>query len=158
MANNGQEKSELFKPKLTEDQKKSIFAEYVSLHTKKEQRNFAKEKARELGVSDDTIGRVLNDRRRWDRYVKAMENEKMRELARAHAHLGDALDVQLSVIRNRDKYEGGGLIQYPMQAAVDLMNRLGFKAETKEAEGVNITFIGGGAPVTNMPERKDEAE
>lgn len=157
MANNGQAKEELFKVKLTEEQKKAVFAEYVSLHTKKEQRNFAKTKAKELGVSDDTIGRVLNNRRRWDKYVKTMEDEKLRELARAHAHLGEALDVQLSVIRDKDKYEGG-LIQYPMQAAADLMNRLGFKAETKEAEGVNITFVGGGAPVTNMPARKDETE
>lgn len=157
MANNGQTKEELFKAKLTEDQKKAVFAEYVGLHTKKEQRNYAKEKAKELGVSDDTIHRVLNDRRRWDRYVKALEDEKLRELARAHAHLGEALDVQLSVIREKDKYEGG-LIQYPMQAAADLMNRLGFKAETKEAEGVNITFVGGAIPATNMPARKDEAE
>lgn len=156
MANNGMEKDQLFKARLTESQKREIFAEYVHLHTKKEQRKYAKEKAQQLGVSDDTIHRVLNDRKRWERYLKAMEDEKLHELARAHAHLGEALDVPLSIIRDREKYEGSGLIQYPMQAATDLMNRLGLKADAKESEGVNITFVGGFAPATNMPVRRDD--
>ena len=158
MSNKRKSREEIFKPKLTEQQRREIFSEYVKLHTKNEQRAYAPLKAKELGVSDDTVRRVLNDQKRWDAYLKAVDNIKNREIARAYAHLGDALDVSLGVIRDKEKYEGSGLIQYPMQAATDLMNRLGLKAEAKESDGVNITFVGGCIPATNMPERKGEPE
>lgn len=157
-SNKGKTREELFAPKLTTRQKHEIFMEYVQLYTRKEQRAFAAQKAAELGVCRETIRRITGDKKRWDAYMKRCEDTRARELARAYAHLGDALDVPLSIIRDQEKYAGSGLVQYPMQAATDLMNRLNFKAETKESEGVTINFVGGGMPATNMPVRRNGEE
>lgn len=146
-----------FARKLTARQKDEVFAEYVGLYSRREQLHYPSRKAQELGVSYDTVKRIINDPKRWAKFKAKCERIYDREMARAYAHLPDALDVPLSIIRDADSYEGG-LKQYPLQAANSLMDRLNFRERSEDKSNVAITFTGGAPLTVNMPPPTEETE
>lgn len=139
-----------FEAKLTPEQKNEIFKKYVRA-TEEEQYHFARTESELRGVSRSCIQRIIRDKKRLRKYVEDRQVLFDMQTARMAAHLEDAVNVHLDIIKEASTYP----LAYKTTAqnsANALMDRIGFKPKRDEDAAMVITF----AVDPQMPSRTEE--
>ena len=101
--------------------------------SKEEQRHFARDRAPEYGVSRSCIQRIIRDKKRLQKYLEKRGRVFDLQTARMAAHLEDAVNVHLDIIKDAANYPHM-YKSVPQNSANALMDRIGFKAQKDEED------------------------
>lgn len=113
--------------------------------------------AKEYGVNQSTISRIINDVEVMQSVLKATTASKIRALVRVHQHLDEAVDTQIELMRGQyeDQYK-----YLKQNAARDLLDRGGVRTEKEEhAETRVVVDFGGASSLTlGVPDHSKDNE
>ena len=149
-------KNELFKPKLTPEQRSEIFEGYVQLGTARERTRYEAQMAEKYGVHRETIRRVTHDKKRMEKWLKGLNHAFDLASGQILANLTAAVGVQTDLINRNDLPVN--MLGLKQNAAVDLMNRAGLKKKDNDANTMVIKFESNGFEVGMPPASEAEAE
>lgn len=154
MAANGLSKEECFKPKLTAAQRNEIFDAWVNLPFN-ETWGFVKRTAEQYGVCKETIGRIIHDKKRMQRYLDKMNEIRNLSLIRLINATPQAVDVAVSIMNDSTLPEHMAATR--LNAAETVMRRAGIQhKEAEENNTVKIQFTGSGFAVGSPAPTEDE--
>lgn len=139
-----------FERKLTPQQKDAIFKKYVRA-TEEEQYHFARDESVVWGVSRSCIQRIIRDKKRLRAYIEDRQRIFDLQTARMTAHLEDAVNVHLDIIKDAPNYPQM-YKSTPQNSANALMDRIGFKPKKDAEEAMVVRF----AVEPQMPKRESE--
>ena len=136
-----------FEPKLTVQQRTEIFRRAL-----KGERTC--DLAKEFQVHESTITKIKYDKKRLNMAEKKLTARQQHCRLRIMMGAEKGVEKEHEILDREvpaNTKEAISLMYLQHQAAVDMMNRGGLKAEDKDAGGVTVVFSGGGGFDPGMP-------
>lgn len=139
--------SKVGEPKLTKEQRSEIFRRALNGER-------TCDLAKEFGVSAPTISGIKYDVKRLAAAEKKLAAKQTYNRLRIRMGASKGVEKEHEILDRAVPSEGKeaiSLLYLQHQAAVDMMNRGGFKAEDKDSGGVTVVFANGSGFEPGMP-------